>query len=97
MKLATGNDLDSGDVVWWTGAGWSRDIADAIDVAANGEALIAAEEAARRVNIPYLIDATPGSPPRPAHILDRIRAAGPTVRADLGIDPAKAAAESWVL
>ena len=24
VKLLTGNDLASGDVVWWTGQGWSQ-------------------------------------------------------------------------
>ena len=24
MKLLTGNDLKTGDVIWWTGADWSR-------------------------------------------------------------------------
>ena len=88
MKLATGNDLETGDVVWWAGAGWSRHLADAVDVGAGGEALIAAEDAARRVNAAYVIDATPTPRgPIPAHIKDRIRAAGPTVRTDLGIRP----------
>ena len=27
MKILTGNDLESGDVVWWTGSGWSRHVA----------------------------------------------------------------------
>ena len=32
MKILTGNDLGSGDVVWWDGKGWSRDVNDAVDV-----------------------------------------------------------------
>jgi hypothetical protein len=91
MKLVTGNDLGSGAVVWWTGDGWSRFVADAIDVGEHGEAVAAAEEAARRVNAPYLIEATAGPDgPVPAHIKDRIRSLGPTVRADLALerDPA---------
>ena len=97
VKILTGNDLASGDVVWWTGERWSRAVTDATDVGADGEAIIAREEAARSVNGAYAIEAT-ATPagPRPAHIKDRIRAAGPTVRADLGIDPARAAASSWV-
>ena len=58
MRLVTGNDLASGDVVWWTGHGWSRHIADAADVGQEGEAIAAREEAALRVNVPYVIDAT---------------------------------------
>jgi len=64
MKLLTGNDLPTGDVVWWTGGGWSRHVEDAADVGASGEAIAQAEEGARRVNVPYVIDAaaTPDGP-----------------------------------
>jgi Protein of unknown function (DUF2849) len=98
MKIATGNDLATGDVVWWDGEGWSRHVEAAIDVGDAGTALIAREEAALRVNIPYVIDAeaTPHGP-RPAHIKDRIRAHGPTVRFDLNLAPADTAAGSWVI
>ena len=98
MKLLTGNDLASGDVTWWTGEGWSRHVEDAADVGDKGEAIGKAEEGARRVNVPYVIDAlaTPEGP-RPAHIKDRIRALGPTVRADLTLKPADADAGSWVI
>jgi hypothetical protein len=93
MKLLTGNDLATGDVTWWTGSGWSRHVEDAIDVGETGETLAAGEEAARRVNGPYVIDAT-ATPdgPRPAHIKDRVRALGPTVRPDLTLKPDNAAA-----
>ena len=98
MKLLTGNDLVTGDVTWWTGADWSRHVADAVDVAGEGEAIGAREEAALRVNGPVVIDAT-ATPegPRPAHIKDRIRAYGPTVRPDLAILPADKMAGSWVI
>ena len=87
MKLLTGNDLATGDVIWWTGSGWSRHVGEAADVGAEGEAILAREEQARRVNVPYIIDAEPGeSGPLPAHIKERIRASGPTVRADLAIN-----------
>ena len=88
MRLLTGNDLPTGDVIWWTGSGWSRHIAEAGDVGAGGEALAKLEEAARRVNGPYVIEAT-ATPegPRPAHIKDRVRALGPTVRMDLTLAP----------
>jgi len=98
MKIATGNDLATGDVVWWDGTGWSRRIEDATDVGDAGTALIAREEAALRVNVPYVIDAeTSPRGPRPAHIKDRIRAYGPTVGLDLGRAPADAATGSWVI
>lgn len=98
MKLLTGNDLASGDVTWWTGNGWSRHVEDAVDVGDLGEAIAQAEEGARRVNAPYVIDATETSEgPRPAHIKDRIRALGPTVRPDLTLKPADPNAGSWVI
>lgn len=98
MKLLTGNDLKTGDVVWWTGSDWSRHIAEAVDVDGHGEAIAATEEAARRVNAPYVVDgeATPTGP-RPGHIKERIRAAGPTVRLDLNIKPADPTAGGWVI
>ncbi|WP_028965426.1 DUF2849 domain-containing protein [Sphingomonas phyllosphaerae] len=98
MRLVTGNDLASGDVVWWTGHGWSRHIADAGDAGERAEAIAREEEAARRVNVPYVIEAseTPDGP-RPAHIKDRIRALGPTVRPDLTLKPADALAGDWVI
>lgn len=98
MNLLTGNDLATGDVLWWDGSGWSRHVEDAADVGDHGEAIAAAEEGARRVNAPYLVAAvaTPDGP-RPAHIKDRIRALGPTVRPDLTIKPADPAAGSWVI
>jgi hypothetical protein len=85
VKLLTGNDLASGDVIWWTGQGWSRKIEDAVDAGDTGEAVLAAEEDARRVNASYIIEAENGIP---LHIKDRVRAAGPTVRTDLGVNPA---------
>ncbi|MDZ7282026.1 DUF2849 domain-containing protein [Sphingomonas sanguinis] len=98
MKLLTGNDLGTGDVVWWTGRDWSRHIEDAVDVGEQGEAILRAEEGARRVNVPYLIDAEATEQgPRPAHIKDRIRALGPTVRPDLTLKPADADAGAWVI
>ncbi len=98
MKLLTGNDLVTGDVIWWTGDGWSRLVADAADVLEGGDALAKREEAARRVNGPYLIDAAPGPHgPVPLHIKERIRAAGPTVRRDLGIQAAETSSGGWVI
>ena len=98
MKLLTGNDLARGDVVWWTGQDWSRHVEDAVDVGTKGEAILRAEEGARRVNVPYLIDAEATEQgPRPAHIKDRIRALGPTVRPDLTLKPADADAGAWVI
>lgn len=98
MKLVTGNDLATGDVIWWTGSGWSRHIEEAADAGDRGEAIAHEEEAARRVNTPYVIAATvTADGPRPAHIKDRIRALGPTVRPDLTLKPADPAAGTWVI
>lgn len=85
MKYLTGNDLGSGDVVWWTGSGWSRNVKDAVDAGDGADAILKQEEAARRVNASYAVDA--GADGLPVHIKDRIRAAGPSVRKDLGVNP----------
>ena len=96
MRLVTGNDLVSGDVVWWTGRLWSRHIAEAVDAGDQAEAIAKREEAALRVNVPYIVDAAPGpTGPVPLHIKDRIRATGPTVRPDLAIKPADASVGSY--
>lgn len=42
MRLLTGNDLPTGDVVWWTGTGWSRHVEDAVDVGHEGEGILRA-------------------------------------------------------
>jgi len=48
--------------------------------------------------VPYLIEATQTDEgPRPAHIKDRIRALGPTMRPDLTLKPADPTAGSWVI
>ncbi|MEM7703417.1 MAG: DUF2849 domain-containing protein [Pseudomonadota bacterium] len=99
MKVLTGNDLKTGDVTWWTGSGWSRHVDDAADVGEQGEEILGREEAARRVNVPYIIDATreeDGSV-RPAHIKDRVRALGPTVRPDLTLKPKDPEALDWII
>ena len=98
MKILTGNDLKTGDVVWWDGAGWSRHVVDAIDVFDQGDAILAREQAAQRVNAAYAIDASRDDQGvRPAHIKDRIRALGPTVRPDLTLKPADPDAGNWVI
>ena len=94
----TGNDLASGDVVWWDGKGWSRDVNDAVDVGDAADTILAAEEAAQRVNASYAIAATKTAEGvRPAHIKDRIRALGPTVRLDLSLRPGDPDAASRVI
>jgi hypothetical protein len=98
MKIITGNDLKTGAVIWWDGQGWSLHVEDAADVAEHGEQILAVEDAACRVNGGYVIDAERTSDGvRPAHIKDRIRALGPTVRPDLTLKPADPNAGSWVI
>jgi hypothetical protein len=98
MKLLTGNDLKSGAVIWWAGSYWSLHVEDAVDVGESGEAISSREMGARRVNAAYVIDAVPSpNGPRPAHIKDRIRALGPTVRLDLSLKPADTSVGAWVI
>ncbi len=98
MKILTGNDLKSGAVTWWDGTSWSLHVEQAADVGDHAETLIAVEQAARRVVGAYVIDGENGADgPRPAHIKDRIRALGPTVRLDLSLKPAEPNAGDWVI
>ena len=99
MKILTGNDLKSGAVTWWTGESWSLHVEEATDVGEHGAEIAAREAAARRVVSPEVIDGTrgPDGTVRPAHIKDRIRALGPTVRLDLSLKPADPAAGTWVI
>jgi hypothetical protein len=99
MKILTGNDLKTGLVVWWDGSGWSGHVEDAVDAGEHAETILATETAACRVNSGYAIDAerSPDGGVRPAHIKDRIRALGPTVRPDLTLKPADPDAGTWVI
>jgi Protein of unknown function (DUF2849) len=98
VKILTGNDLKSGAVTWWDGSGWSLHVEDAVDAGDQADDILATEQAARRVNAAYAIDgeARDGTV-RPAHIKDRIRALGPTVRMDLTLKPADPGAGNWVI
>ena len=99
MKILTGNDLMTGLVTWWDGQSWSPHVDDAVDVGDQAEAILAREEAARRVNASYAIEASrdENGKVRPAHIKDRVRALGPTVRPDLTLKPAEPEALNWVI
>ena len=90
MNILTGNDLKSGEVLWWAGdERWSLHLADAADAGDEGDAILAREEAARRINSSYVVEADlVDGLPLPRHIKERIRAHGPTVRADLAINTA---------
>ncbi len=98
MKILTGNDLKSGAVIWWDGNGWSLHVDDAVDAGEHGAEILAREEAARRVNSSYVVDAAQtDAGVRPNHIKERIRALGPTVRLDLSLKPADPEAMNWVI
>lgn len=98
MKILTGNDLKSGAVVWWDGTGWSLYVDDAVDVGEQADEIMAREQSARRVNSAYSLDATrDDNGVRPAHIKDRVRALGPTVRPDLTLKPKDPEAMDWVI
>jgi hypothetical protein len=98
MKILTGNDLRTGAVIWWDGANWSLYVDCAADVGFHGAEIIAREEALRRVTGAYEIEATASEAGvRPAHIKDRIRALGPTVRPDLTLKPQSPEAIDWVI
>ena len=98
MRIITGNDLKTGAVTWWTGYDWSIHVEDAIDAGDQAEAIMARETATCRVNNPYIIEGEKTAEGvRPAHIKDRIRALGPTVRPDLTLKPADPEAREWVI
>ena len=98
MRIITGNDLKTGAVTWWTGYDWSIHVEDAIDAGDQAEAIMARETATCRVNNPYVIEGEKTADGvRPAHIKDRIRALGPTVRPDLTLKPADPDAREWVI
>lgn len=99
MKILTGNDLKSGAVVWWDGTGWSPYVDHAVDVGDRADEIASREEASRRVNVPYAIVAEKddNGGVRPAHIKDRVRALGPTVRPDLTLKPADPEIGNWVI
>ncbi len=98
MKILTGNDLKTGAVTWWDGENWSLFVDAAADVGDHGEEILAREEALRRVNVPYIINAeATADGVRPAHIKDRVRALGPTVRPDLTLKPKSPEALDWII
>jgi hypothetical protein len=98
VKILTGNNLKTGAVIWWDGSDWSLHVDDAADVGEHGADIAATELAARRVVDANVIDgAKTAEGVRPAHIKDRIRALGPTVRPDLTLKPADPEAGNWVI
>lgn len=90
MKILTANRLSSGEVVWYGHGGWVDRI-DAAQVAADAEAAARLEAigkaafARNEVLDVELIDvAVIDGAIQPKRLRERIRAAGPTIRNDLG-------------
>ena len=89
-QVLTANRLREGEVVYWRRGEWVASLPEAEvfqDAATAAGALAAAEEhvKARLVVNPYLFAVkTDGGPVRPVEEREIIRAAGPTVRLDLG-------------
>jgi hypothetical protein len=84
-QILNANDLPTGDVVYWNGHGWSRDIAHAVVMSEETAAPITKTEiAARRVVDVYLIDVDiTDKGPWPTKYREQVRATGPSVRPDL--------------
>ena len=88
-SILTANDLTTGDVVFWTGEIWAAgvdaaEIAHEPDAARALEQTGAVEEFERRVVGAYLVEVDITQPvAAPLARRERIRALGPTFRADL--------------
>src|SRR3546814_19312635 len=97
MRILTGNDLKSGAVIWWAGREWSLHVEAAVNVGEHGEAVLAAEDGARRVNGGYLADAdAPTDGQRPAPRKASHRAPGTHFGSQLTLKPAHLSRESSV-
>lgn len=90
MKILTANRLTDGEAVWYAGGGWAETI-DSSEIAADKvaeerlEAIGAASLAANEVVDVNLIDVDViDGVIHPLRLRERIRAAGPTNRNDLG-------------
>ena len=89
-QVLTANRLTRGEVVYWNGTqGWVLGLADAeilADDAAEGALKGAAEYVRKREVVnPYLFDVrVERGVPKPVKMREMIRAAGPSVRRDLG-------------
>lgn len=87
LQMLTANRLADGDVVYWRAGGWvtALDRGDIFGAKADSEAALAAAQEFVTRNIvvnPYLFEVREDR--RPLKERELIRAAGPTVRADLG-------------
>jgi len=82
----TGNRLETGDVLWWTGNDWSLHLNDAVALGDEAEALVARLTAAERINDLVLVDVDATDTGwRPRSTRERVRAVGPSVRPDFAL------------
>jgi hypothetical protein len=86
FQILTANRLADGDVVYWRGGSWVESFAEGetFPTPAGAEAALAAAQEFVAKNLvvnPYLFEVRDHRPVKEREI---IRAAGPTVRADLG-------------
>jgi hypothetical protein len=51
-RILTGNRLETGDVLWWSGSDWSLHLKDAVAIGDEGDALVARLVAEERINDP---------------------------------------------
>lgn len=88
MKIVTGHDLKTGEVIYLTATGgWAKHIAEGavFEDDASLEALAKAKSQPTLVTNIYLVEADgPGQPSARVKLREDIRARGPTVRLDLG-------------
>ena len=86
-QVMTAYDVPTGDVVYWTGTGWTRDVREAavFEDAAEADAAGIRDAAAQKVMDHYPIDVElKDGKPWPTRYREVVRASGPSVRLDLG-------------
>jgi hypothetical protein len=85
--LLTGNRLETGDVLWWTGTDWSRHIRDAAAMEqAQAEALADQFRPPETINDLAAVEVTVENGSfRPTTTRQRVRAIGPSVRPDFAL------------
>lgn len=86
-QVMTAYDVPTGDVVYWTGNGWTRDVREGVvfDDPTAAEAAAVRDTAAQKVMDHYPIDIElKDGKPWPTRYREVVRASGPSVRLDLG-------------
>jgi hypothetical protein len=85
--LLTGNRLETGDVLWWSGADWSRHIRDAaVMEKTEAEALAAKFGPAETISDLSAVEVTiENGSYVPTTTRQRVRAIGPSVRPDFAL------------